>query len=195
MPFFVSRTTWPCQGDVSLGNRDGCQTCFNVIMSWWGVATLPCELQGAKRCPFQFRVLVLLNFRESHAGPGPTGIHARREILTRNGEFLFCLISLPIPLIALGMGKYEVLGGSDRWRGPHQHHTPGSTAPGHRNDCFVFYWWRHCGSEWTLQKAFKKCVLWPNCLSLGKNYKQSFWDLTMDIFGLTLLPGCFSNPL
>lgn len=99
------------------------------------------------------------------------------------------------PLIALGMWKYEVLGGSDRWRGYHQHHTPGSTAPGHRNDCFVFCWWRHCGSEWTLQKAFEKCVLWPNCLSLGKNHKQSFWDLTMDIFSLALLPGCFSNPL
>lgn len=77
--------------------RGGCQTCFNVIMSWWGVATLPCQLQGAKRCPSQFRVSVLLNFRESHIGPGPAGIHARREILTQNGEFLFCLIPFHAP--------------------------------------------------------------------------------------------------
>lgn len=25
MPLFVCRTTWPCQGDVSLGNRGECQ--------------------------------------------------------------------------------------------------------------------------------------------------------------------------
>lgn len=25
MPLFVRRTTWPCQNDVSLGNRCGCQ--------------------------------------------------------------------------------------------------------------------------------------------------------------------------